>query len=116
MRERGEAWPEIGHHALRDAAKADRFAARRPADPFEPFGHPFEALGIGFKMSDELAAWCTRILPQVINPTREAHQRRAELVRRLARHRDPETIAGRVDALAHRPGSKQRQTEEHEAL
>ena len=82
----------------------------------EPFGNPLEPLGVGLKMCYELPAQRTRILAQVINPTREAHERRPELVGRLAGHRHPQPVARRVDALAHRPRGEEHETREYDSL
>ena len=116
MRERRQARAEVRHHPFRDQAQTHGLAPRRPADPLEPLGHAFEPLRVRFKMRDELAAGCIRILPEVINPTREAHERRAQLMRRLPCHRDPEPVAGRGDALAHRPRRQDHEAQEHRAL
>ena len=89
MRERRQPGPEVGDDSLGDAPESDRLAARRAADALESFGHALEPIGIRLKMTDELATRRTRILAQIINPTRETHERGTELMSRLARHRHP---------------------------
>ena len=116
MRQRWQPRPEVRHDALGDRAQSDRLASRRPADALEPLGDALQALGVRFKMGDELAPRGIRILAEVINPPREAHQRRPELMRRLAGHRDPEPVACRRDAFPHRPRREQHETEKHRAL
>ena len=115
-RERGQAGPEVAHDPLGHGAEPDRLATRRTPDPLEPLGHPLEPLRVGLKMARDLGGGGIRIIAQVGNPSREAHQRRAELVRRLARHRGPEPIAGRGDLRAVRPHREHDETEEHRAL
>src|SRR6266853_3911751 len=116
MRQRRQARPEIRHYALGHRSETDGLAPGRAADALEAFRDALQPLGVRLKMGDELAARRIRILPQVINPTREAHERGAELVRRLARHRHPEAIARRGDARTHRPYRDQNKTYEHRAL
>ena len=67
-------------------------------------------------MLGQLGAAGTRIFPQVCNPSREAHERRAELVGRFPRHGDPEAVARRGDLRAERPTGDQRQAQEHRAF
>src|SRR2546422_457735 len=74
---------------LAHGAEPDRLAPRRTPDPLDPLGPPLEPLRVGLKMARELGGGGIRIIAQVGNPSRQAHQRRAELVRRLARHRGP---------------------------
>ena len=115
-RERRQTRPEISSDALSHRAQPHRLAPRRPADALEALRHALEPLGIRLKMRNQLTARRTRILAQIINPTREAHERGAQLVGRLARHRHPQPVAGRADAFADRPGGEQDQTEEHRGL
>ena len=67
-------------------------------------------------MLDQLPTRGTRMFPQVGNPSREAHERGAELVRRLARHRHPQAIARGGEALAVGPRREPPQAQEHGAL
>src|SRR2546422_1696043 len=75
MRQRRQPRPEVRHDALGDSAQSDRLASRGPADALEPLGDAVQALGVRFKMGDEVAPWGIRILAEVIKPPREAHSR-----------------------------------------
>src|SRR5437773_5787021 len=58
----------------------------------------------------------TRIFPQVGNPSREAHEGRAELVGRLPSHGDPQPVARGGNLRAVGPPGEQRQAQEHRAF
>src|SRR2546421_3354391 len=68
--ERRQTRPEISGDALSHRAQPHRLAPRRPADALEALRHALEPLGIRLKMRDQLTARRTRILAQIINPTR----------------------------------------------
>ncbi len=64
-------------------------------------------------MVGQVHARRTRIFPQVGNPSREAHERRPQLMRRFPRHGHPQPITRRGHLRAVSPACQQRQTEEH---
>src|SRR5436190_21534739 len=116
MRQRRKAWPEVANDALGHGAQSYGFAPCGPPDPLEPPGDAPQTLRVRFKMWYQLTAGCTRILPEIINPARETHQRRSELMGRLSRHRDPQAVARRAHALAQRRQGPEPQTQAQRSL
>ena len=112
----GQPGAEIGDHPFGHRTECDALFPGDAPDALEPFGDPLQTLRVRFKMGDQLPAGRIGILPQVSNPSRETHQRRAQLMRRLPRHRHPEPIARAGHLCAIGPHRERGETQEQHRL
>ncbi len=111
-----QAGPEIAHHPLGHRAESHRLAARGPPNALESFGDPLQPLRIRFEMVRHLKRGSSGVFAQRGNPPSQAHERGAELMGRLARHRHPQPIARGPDLGLIGPGRECCEAHKHEGL
>ena len=115
VRERRHARAEVVGDALDELADVDLLASRRPPDALEAMGHTLEPLEVAAPCASTRACASarspSRSLEQ-LDPAAEAGERRAELVRRLARHAGPDLLALGAAARAQRVDAREQQQRE----
>ena len=99
VRERGHACPEVPRDPLDDRPDVHWLELRLATNPLEAMRHAIESLEIAPHVRHGgVRAVVRSPLFHQLDPPTQARERRAELVRRLARHAGPQTLARRVVA------------------
>ena len=83
-----EAGTVVAGHPVRQRTETDRLPPRGIADPLESPGHALEPLRVGREVIGQVR-WRCRPGADPLDPALEAGERRAHLMRRLARHGNP---------------------------
>ena len=94
-----QARAEVAAHSVRQRAEPDRLALGRIADALEPAGHAVQPLGVGREVVGQIGRR-GRSRAHSLDPSLETGERRAHLMRRLARHRHPQAVALRGHGTA----------------
>ena len=109
MGERRHARGEVRHDVPGDLDDIHRVTAGRPADALEAVRHALEPLDVALHVRQRLRDHRIVALAQQLDPAVHARERRAELVRGLARHAGEDALAvgGALRAQHHDAGEDQ---------